>query len=131
MCLLQLWPALPPLTRRASFAQGPLKPRLTPCHSCGAAGDYVLGKKDCSGLKVYTAEDKKVSGADPVLWYTFGVTHVIRPEDFPIMNVEVHAGLPCDGRGKQGGRQWRVGMLFGLVRHLSRCECGCGSGAAW
>jgi len=53
------------------------------------SGDYVLGAKDCAGLKVYTKDDAPVSGKDPVMWYSFGVTHIVRPEDFPIMNVEV------------------------------------------
>lgn len=55
-------------------------------------GDYVLGAKDCAGLKEYTKADVPVSGKDPVLWYSFGVTHIVRPEDFPIMNVEVSGG---------------------------------------
>ena len=28
------------------------------------------------------------SGSDPVLWHCFGLTHVVRPEDFPVMPVE-------------------------------------------
>lgn len=53
------------------------------------AGDYVLDAKDCTGLKIWTKEDTSLEGADPVVWYSFGVTHVVRPEDFPIMPVEV------------------------------------------
>lgn len=30
-----------------------------------------------------------LAGADPVVWYCFGVTHVVRVEDFPIMPCEV------------------------------------------
>lgn len=33
-------------------------------------------------------QDRSLLGADPVLWYTFGVTHFVRPEDGPVM--------PCD-----------------------------------
>ncbi|KAG2429578.1 hypothetical protein HXX76_010813 [Chlamydomonas incerta] len=53
------------------------------------AGDYVFGAKECTGLAVWTREDAPLAGADPVVWYSFGVTHVVRPEDFPIMPVEV------------------------------------------
>ncbi|KAG1669432.1 hypothetical protein FOA52_004065 [Chlamydomonas sp. UWO 241] len=64
---------------------------VTPHHDAQQfpAGDYVFGAKDCTGLKAYTKEDAPLVGADPVVWYSFGVTHVIRPEDFPIMPVEV------------------------------------------
>ena len=34
-------------------------------------------------------QDAPLAGADPVAWYCFGVTHVVRPEDFPIMPCEV------------------------------------------
>ena len=27
-------------------------------------------------------------GNDPVLWHCFGLTHIVRPEDFPVMPVE-------------------------------------------
>lgn len=53
------------------------------------AGAYVVGAKECSGLKEWTAEDANLQGSDPVIWYSFGVTHIVRPEDFPIMPVEV------------------------------------------
>jgi primary-amine oxidase len=33
-------------------------------------------------------QDKPLRGADPVIWYSFGVTHLPRLEDFPIMPVE-------------------------------------------
>lgn len=33
-------------------------------------------------------QDRSLVGADPVIWYSFGVTHLPRVEDFPIMPVE-------------------------------------------
>lgn len=33
-------------------------------------------------------QDKPLAGADPVIWYSFGVTHLPRLEDYPIMPVE-------------------------------------------
>eukprot|EP00798_Chlamydomonas_sp_ICE-L_P020186 gene20186-26925_t len=53
------------------------------------AGDYVFGAATCTGLHQWTAADAPLVGADPVLWYSFGVTHVVRVEDFPVMPVEV------------------------------------------
>jgi len=32
--------------------------------------------------------DRPLEEADVVLWYTFGVTHFVRPEDWPVMPVE-------------------------------------------
>jgi primary-amine oxidase len=33
-------------------------------------------------------QDQSLEDADPVIWYAFGVTHVVRPEDFPVMPCE-------------------------------------------
>jgi primary-amine oxidase len=33
------------------------------------------------------AADRDLVDADLVLWYTFGLTHVVRPEDWPVMPV--------------------------------------------
>ncbi|KAF5834276.1 copper amine oxidase [Dunaliella salina] len=52
------------------------------------AGDFVFNEKACHGLSQWTKEDASLKGADPVVWYHFGVTHVVRIEDFPIMPVE-------------------------------------------
>ena len=45
-----------------------------------------------AGLPAYTAEDRSVENTDLVVWHTFGVTHVPRPEDWPVMPVE-YAGF--------------------------------------
>ena len=36
----------------------------------------------------WTAADRPLTDTDVVLWYTFGVTHFVRPEDWPVMPVE-------------------------------------------
>ncbi|MEW5316500.1 MAG: hypothetical protein WDW38_007870 [Sanguina aurantia] len=56
------------------------------------SGEYVFGANDCTGLAVWTKEDAPLANADPVAWYCFGVTHLVRIEDFPIMPVE-HCGF--------------------------------------
>ena len=40
------------------------------------------------GLPEYTADDRDISKCDLVMWHTVGVTHVPRPEDWPVMPVE-------------------------------------------
>ena len=40
-------------------------------------------------LFVTCLQNRYLKGADPVVWYTFGLTHYPRPEDFPTMPVDV------------------------------------------
>lgn len=44
------------------------------------------------GLPAYTSKNRSIENTDVVVWHTFGVTHVPRPEDWPIMPVE-YAGF--------------------------------------
>ncbi|KAL3159938.1 hypothetical protein ABBQ38_010331 [Trebouxia sp. C0009 RCD-2024] len=54
-----------------------------------AAGDWVLQAEGGDGLEEWVKKDRSVrSGSDPVLWHCFGLTHIVRPEDFPVMPVE-------------------------------------------
>ncbi len=41
---------------------------------------------------VMCLQDRAINGKDCVVWHTFGVTHVPRQEDFPVMPVE-HCGF--------------------------------------
>lgn len=41
-----------------------------------------------SGLPEYVEADRPLDGEDVVVWYTCGINHVPRPEDFPVMPVE-------------------------------------------
>ena len=36
----------------------------------------------------FQSQDRNIEDTDIVVWYTFGVTHLVRPEDFPVMPVE-------------------------------------------
>ncbi|PNH03386.1 Primary amine oxidase, partial [Tetrabaena socialis] len=53
------------------------------------AGEHVVQSTRCMGLAEWTRKDTPLLGADPVIWYSFGVTHAPRVEDFPVMPVEV------------------------------------------
>lgn len=57
-----------------------------------AAGDYPNQHPGGAGLPSWTAGDERIVNEDLVVWYTFGVHHVPRPEDWPIMPV-VRAGF--------------------------------------
>jgi primary-amine oxidase len=41
-----------------------------------------------AGLPEWTAADRPLENTDVVVWYTFGINHVARPEDWPVMPVE-------------------------------------------
>ena len=40
------------------------------------------------GLPAYVAKDRPLENTDIVVWHSFGITHVPRPEDWPVMPVE-------------------------------------------
>lgn len=50
-----------------------------------AAGDYPNQSHGGDGLVKWTEADRPIENTDVVLWYTFGHTHVPRPEDYPVM----------------------------------------------
>ncbi len=52
-----------------------------------AAGDYPNQSKGGDGLVKWTAANRSVDNQDIVLWYTMGITHNPRPEDWPVMPV--------------------------------------------
>lgn len=53
------------------------------------AGDYPLQSNGGSGLPMWTSANRSVYNTDVVIWHSFGITHIVRPEDFPVMPVEV------------------------------------------
>ncbi|MDX6769759.1 MAG: primary-amine oxidase [Elusimicrobiota bacterium] len=50
-----------------------------------AAGRYPNQGAADQGLPAWQKADRALDGEDVVLWYTFGVTHIPRPEDWPVM----------------------------------------------
>jgi primary-amine oxidase len=50
-----------------------------------AAGDYPNQSLGGDGLVKWTEADREVGDTDVVFWYTFGHTHLPRPEDYPVM----------------------------------------------
>lgn len=49
------------------------------------AGDYPNQSPGEEGLPEWTKQDRSLDSEDLVLWYTLGVNHVDRPEDWPIL----------------------------------------------
>ena len=50
-----------------------------------AAGNYPNQSQGGDGLPLWTEADRPLENTDLVLWYTFGHTHLARPEDYPVM----------------------------------------------
>jgi primary-amine oxidase len=54
-----------------------------------AGGDYPNQSRGGDGLASWTKENRAIANTDVVVWYTVGVTHNPRPEDWPVMPVHV------------------------------------------
>ena len=52
------------------------------------AGDYPNSRGIKDGLPVWVSDNESLQGKDVVLWYNLGVTHIVRPEDWPVTPVE-------------------------------------------
>ncbi|MBD2437275.1 primary-amine oxidase [Nostoc sp. FACHB-110] len=52
-----------------------------------AAGNYPNQSQPKEGLPKYIADNESLTNQDIVVWYTMGMTHVPRPEDWPVMPV--------------------------------------------
>jgi primary-amine oxidase len=50
-----------------------------------AAGDFPNQSSGGDGLVKWTQADRPIEDTDVVFWYTFGHTHLPRPEDCPVM----------------------------------------------
>jgi primary-amine oxidase len=53
-----------------------------------AAGPYPTQRNQGQGLPAYTAGDRPTVGTDLTVWHTFGLTHDVRVEDYPVMPTE-------------------------------------------
>jgi primary-amine oxidase len=84
--------------RRAAFVEHHLWATRHREDELWAAGDYPNQAAADHGLSRYVADDESLTGEDLVLWYTLGVTHFPREEEWPIMNAH-HAGFTLSPAG--------------------------------
>jgi primary-amine oxidase len=56
-----------------------------------AAGDYPTLSEPGYGLPAWTRGNRSIDNTDIVLWYTVGMHHMVRAEDWPIMPVLWHS----------------------------------------
>jgi primary-amine oxidase len=52
-------------------------------------GDFPVQAEHDTGLPAWTAADRPIENTDVVLWYVFGLHHVTRPEDWPVMPADI------------------------------------------
>lgn len=53
------------------------------------AGDFPWQHTGGTGVRTWAARKQEIKPGEGVVWCTFGFTHVPRPEDWPVMPVEV------------------------------------------
>jgi primary-amine oxidase len=88
-----LAPPESPSGRRGGFAKHNLwVTPYDPQQHWAGAGPFSNLHPGGDGLPAYVEADRSVEETDVVVWHTFGVTHVPRPEDWPVMPVE-YAGF--------------------------------------
>jgi primary-amine oxidase len=52
-------------------------------------GDFPVQAAADTGLPAWTEANRNIENTDVVLWYVFGIHHVTRPEDWPVMPADV------------------------------------------
>ncbi|HEX5266688.1 MAG TPA: primary-amine oxidase, partial [Acidimicrobiales bacterium] len=77
-----------PIGKRAGFAHHNLWVTPYSADERRAAGEFPNQHAGGDGLARWTEADRSITDTDVVLWYTFGLTHFARPEDWPVMPVE-------------------------------------------
>ena len=74
--------------KRASFAKHNIWATPFQNEERSGGGRHTVMHSGEGGLEEITAKDRNISECDLVTWLTFGVTHLPRPEDWPVMPVE-------------------------------------------
>lgn len=74
-----------PVRKRAGFINHHIWATKYQDGQLNGAGYYPNQSTEDSGLTVWTADNESIDKQDLVLWYTLGVTHNPRPEEWPVM----------------------------------------------
>lgn len=80
------------IRKRAGFVNHPIWFTTYKDNETSAAALYPTTAPIGEGLPKYVSNNERLDGADVVMWYTFGVTHIPRPEEWPIMSTH-HTGF--------------------------------------
>jgi primary-amine oxidase len=79
------WPS-----KRAAFANHQLWVTPYDPDEIYASGKYLQASKGADGLGAWVKQNRSIMNTDIVAWYTIGLHHVPRPEDWPQMPVMWH-----------------------------------------
>ena len=63
-----------------------------------AGGDYPMTTAPPNNVLTWTRDNERIQNEDVVVWYTLGVTHIARPEEFPVMPA-AHASVRLVPKG--------------------------------
>ena len=78
--------------RRAGFINNHFWATRYNANEMNAAGVYPNPSRGGDGLPRWVATDESLVNQDVVVWYTMGITHIPRPEEWPVMPV-THVGF--------------------------------------
>jgi primary-amine oxidase len=78
--------------RRAGFVNNHFWATRYRASELNAAGAYPNQSRGGGGLTQWTSDNETIENSDIVVWYTMGVTHIPRPEEWPVMTV-THVGF--------------------------------------
>lgn len=73
------------ISQRAKFATNNLWVTAFDEDERFPAGEYPNQSRGGDGLPAFTADNRSIVDEDIVVWYTFGMHHVVRLEDWPVM----------------------------------------------
>ena len=71
--------------KRAGFIDHPFWATRYAPEELYAAGDYPNQSQGGDGLPTWVKDDQSLVNEDVVVWYTLGMTHTPRPEEWPVM----------------------------------------------
>jgi primary-amine oxidase len=71
--------------RRGVFSAKPIWVTKYRDDELWASGEFTNQSREDTGLAKWALRNENVENEDVVLWHSFGVTHVTRTEDFPVM----------------------------------------------
>jgi primary-amine oxidase len=77
-----------PIAQRAGFTKRNVWVTPYAADEMRSAGDFPNQHRSGDGLPVWTKANRPTVDTDVVLWFTVGVTHIPRAEDWPVMPVE-------------------------------------------
>ncbi|CAK7566788.1 MAG: hypothetical protein SEPTF4163_004740 [Sporothrix epigloea] len=74
--------------KRAEFADHPVYVTRYAEDELYAGGTWTNQSRGGDGVRTWAARNDSLEGGDPVVWLQFGINHIPRAEDFPVMPCE-------------------------------------------